>query len=244
VIDHGGGIEGFNTHLAYYPEDKLVVAVLANLNGGAASAMVPKLASVAYGEAVVLPSERKEIVLTPQVLSQYVGTYDLEQIGRKMWVRLEGDHLSTQLSGQQKIPIFAESQTMFFLKVVDAELEFGKDEKGPYLVLDQGGRDMKAYRTSDQVEEHKVVTLPAEVAAQYVGTYALGPNREIVITLENGQLMAQATGQTKLQLFAESDTRFFVKDVDAQIEFQKGDKGAVNSLTLHQGPAELTAKKK
>ena len=35
VIDHGGGIEGFNTHLAYYPEDKLTVVVLGNLNGAA-----------------------------------------------------------------------------------------------------------------------------------------------------------------------------------------------------------------
>ena len=30
VIDHGGGIEGFNTTLAYYPESKLTIAVLAN----------------------------------------------------------------------------------------------------------------------------------------------------------------------------------------------------------------------
>src|SRR5664280_2082957 len=33
VISHAGGIEGFNTLLAYYPEDKLTVVVLANLNG-------------------------------------------------------------------------------------------------------------------------------------------------------------------------------------------------------------------
>ena len=32
-IDHGGGIEGFNTELAYYPDDKVTVIVLANVNG-------------------------------------------------------------------------------------------------------------------------------------------------------------------------------------------------------------------
>src|SRR5262249_27980857 len=32
VIQHGGGIEGFNTFLAYYPDSKVTVAVLANLN--------------------------------------------------------------------------------------------------------------------------------------------------------------------------------------------------------------------
>src|SRR4051794_13505406 len=32
VLSHGGGIEGFNTDLFYYPENKLTVVVLANLN--------------------------------------------------------------------------------------------------------------------------------------------------------------------------------------------------------------------
>lgn len=244
VIDHGGGIEGFNTHLAYYPDDKLVVVALANLNGGAASAMVPKLAAVARGETVVLPSERKEISLTPQALARYVGTYEFQSMPGKMWVRLEGNQLTTQLSGQQRIPIFAESETMFFPKVVDAEIEFGKDEKAPYLLLHQGGRDQKAYRINDKVEERKEVVIPAEIKAQYVGTYELQADRELVVTLENGQLMAQLTGQKKLPLSAESDTRFFYKDLDAQLEFLKDDKGIVNRLLLHQGPVELTAVRK
>src|SRR5262249_21442642 len=39
VIGHGGGIEGFETFLAYYPEDRLTVAVLANLNGSTPSVL-------------------------------------------------------------------------------------------------------------------------------------------------------------------------------------------------------------
>src|SRR5437868_15281443 len=61
VIEHGGGIEGFNTQLSYYPDDKLVVAVLANLNGPFAGQIAGKLAQVAHGEKAVLPTERKEI---------------------------------------------------------------------------------------------------------------------------------------------------------------------------------------
>ena len=34
LITHGGGIEGFNTSLNYYPDDKLTVIVLGNLTGG------------------------------------------------------------------------------------------------------------------------------------------------------------------------------------------------------------------
>lgn len=50
VIDHGGGIEGFNTFLAYYPEDKLTVVVLANLNGPAPGKIAGQLAAIAHGE--------------------------------------------------------------------------------------------------------------------------------------------------------------------------------------------------
>jgi CubicO group peptidase (beta-lactamase class C family) len=61
VIEHGGGIEGFNTQLAYYPDAKLTVVVLANLNGGAPGSIATKMADVAHGEKVVLISERKEV---------------------------------------------------------------------------------------------------------------------------------------------------------------------------------------
>ena len=76
MIAHDGGIQGFNTSLAYFPDDKLVVAVLANLNGPAGQ-MAGNLAKVALGEKVVLPTERKEITVSPEILKQYVGTYEL-----------------------------------------------------------------------------------------------------------------------------------------------------------------------
>ena len=47
-IDHGGGIDGFNTHLSYYPEDKLTVVVLGNLNGKAPDELAEKLAALVH----------------------------------------------------------------------------------------------------------------------------------------------------------------------------------------------------
>jgi CubicO group peptidase (beta-lactamase class C family) len=144
VISHGGGIEGFNTSLAYYPDDKLVVAVLANLNGPFAENIGGQLAQVAHGEKVVLASERKEITLSPDILRKYVGTYELTPTFNIV-MTLEDGHLMTQATNQPKFPVFAESETVFFLKVVDAQVEFIKNEKGEVtsLVLHQGGRDMK-----------------------------------------------------------------------------------------------------
>lgn len=147
LIEHGGGIEGFNTQLSYYPDDNLTVVVLGNLNGSGPGEIAPKMAALVRGENVLLPSERKEITVPVKILAGYVGSYELEP-NFVLTVTLEGDKLMTQAAGQEKIPIFAESETMFFTKVMDAQIEFVKNEKGQvtHLVLHQGGHDVKAMK--------------------------------------------------------------------------------------------------
>ena len=147
VISHGGGINGFNTYLAYYPDEKMTVVVLGNLNGGAPEKIAGQLAAVAHGEPVVLPTERHEIAVDPHTLASYVGSYELAP-GFVLVVTLENGQLMTQATGQPKFPIFAESSTRFFPKVVDAEIEFTKDKSGTVtgLILHQGGRDIPGPR--------------------------------------------------------------------------------------------------
>jgi CubicO group peptidase (beta-lactamase class C family) len=147
TISHNGGIEGFNTALTYYPDDKLVVAVLANLNGPFAGQIAANLGKVAHGEKVVLPTERKEIKVSPEILKQYVGTYELTP-KFSLAITLEDGQLISQGTNQEKVPMFAESETMFFLKLVDAQIEFVKNEKGEVanLVLHQNGRDVKGVK--------------------------------------------------------------------------------------------------
>jgi CubicO group peptidase (beta-lactamase class C family) len=152
VIQHGGGIDGFNTFLSYYPDDKLTVAVLANLNGQTPNQIAAKLATVAHGGVVQTTSERKEMTLPVATLTRYVGTYELGP-GANMMIRLDGERLTTQLTGQQQFPIFAESETKFFLKVVDAQVEFFTDASGAvtHAVMYQNGRERKVPRTSGTV---------------------------------------------------------------------------------------------
>src|ERR1017187_5342519 len=147
------GIEGFATSLTYYPDDKLTVVVLGNVASAAPGEIAAKLSALAHGEAVELQTEHKEITVDPKVLARYVGTYELAP-GAKMLITLEGNQLSEKLGEQETFPIFPESETMFFLKVVDAQIEFAKDSSGAvtHLVLHQGGRDQKAPRIGDKAE--------------------------------------------------------------------------------------------
>jgi len=248
VIQHGGGIEGFNTFLAYYPDSKVTLAVLANINGQAPGQIAAKLGELAHGGTIQTTSERKEISLPVATLSKYVGTYELGP-GANMMIRLAGDHLTTQLTGQQQFPIFAESETKFFLKAVDAQVEFFMDASGAvtHAVMYQNGRERKVSRTSATVTEppqRKETSLPASTLARYVGTYQTPAGPELSVTLGGNQLQAQLTGQPSFPIFAESETLFFFKVVDATLEFQKDASGAVTAVRLHQGPVDWVAPRK
>ena len=151
-ISHGGGIEGFNTELAYYPEDRLTVVVLGNLNGPAPGDIANKLAAVVHGETVTLPNERREITLDSKALSRFVGAYRMPNGGPVMLIALDGNQLTTKLGNQQTLPVFPQSETLFFLKVVDAQIEFPKDDgsgKASQLTLHQNGQNMTAKRMDD-----------------------------------------------------------------------------------------------
>ena len=76
-----------------------------------------------------------------------------------------------------------------------------------------------------------------------VGVYELAPTFRIEITREGSALFAQATAQPKFPLFAESETEFFLKVVDAQISFVKDSAGKVNQIVLHQGGADIPGKR-
>jgi serine-type D-Ala-D-Ala carboxypeptidase/endopeptidase len=92
-------------------------------------------------------------------------------------------------------------------------------------------------------KQHTEIAVDPKLLAEYVGTYQLAPTFAIAITLEDGKLSEQATGQPKFPIFAESPTKFFMKVVDAQIEFSRDDTGKVTSLTLNQNGRAITGKK-
>jgi hypothetical protein len=113
-------------------------------------------------------------------------------------------------------------------------------------VLHQNGRDQKAMRKSATVEtppERLAIAVAPAVLSAYPGTYEVQPGFAIVITLEGDQLMLQATGQPKFPLFAETQTRFFLKVVDAQVDFMRNGQGAVTQLVLHQGGRDIPGTK-
>lgn len=83
--------------------------------------------------------------------------------------------------------------------------------------------------------DHKEVQLDPRSLDQYVGRYDLGAGSVLSITRAGDHLCMQVTGKRKAQLYAESQTTFFLTAGDAQVIFVKDSNGKVTHLILHQG---------
>jgi serine-type D-Ala-D-Ala carboxypeptidase/endopeptidase len=114
----------------------------------------------------------------------------------------------------------------------------GQDDIGLHILESQA-----ALQTFAPPKERAEIKVDAKVLESYVGEYQLAPNFILTVTKEGDKLFAQATDQPRFQVFAEAETKFFLKAVDAQITFVKDDKGQVTQLILHQGGQNLPAKK-
>ena len=91
--------------------------------------------------------------------------------------------------------------------------------------------------------ERTEVEVLADIFETYAGDYQLEANFLLTITVEDGTIWAQATGQPNVQIYPESDTEFFYKVVDAQITFEADESGNITGLVLHQGGADMPAPK-
>jgi serine-type D-Ala-D-Ala carboxypeptidase/endopeptidase len=87
------------------------------------------------------------------------------------------------------------------------------------------------------------ITLDTKVFDRYAGTYQFAPNELITISREQDHFYAQLTGQRKLEVFAESDRKFFYRVVDAELTFDMDQQGAAIQVTLHQNGRDHIAKR-
>ena len=88
------------------------------------------------------------------------------------------------------------------------------------------------------------VSVPPDILARYVGTYALQDGTELSIALERDQLVVHGIGRTPVRLLPSSPTSFFSRMVPFDIDFAVDTNGAVTQLTRYwPGPPQRWAKR-
>ncbi len=91
--------------------------------------------------------------------------------------------------------------------------------------------------------EHKAISLDPKVFDRYAGSYQFGPFALMTISRDGEHLYSQLTDQPKVEIQAESERKFYAKSVSAELTFDVDPQGAVTQVVLHQGGAEMTAKR-
>ena len=81
----------------------------------------------------------------------------------------------------------------------------------------------------------KLVEVSDEDLDKYLGKYQLTPQLVLTVSREGKRIYAQATGESRLEVFPESNTKFFYKVIEATMEFVKDEQGAVKEMIFTQG---------
>jgi CubicO group peptidase (beta-lactamase class C family) len=245
TLEHGGGINGFSTYEVAVPDAAVYVALLTNTD----SAPTPvaevglQLAALASGSP---PEKPKTLALAPEALDTYVGVYAVED-GAERVITREGDQLVSQRTGGPRFKLIPVAADEFTVAETDTRFRFQRDAGGKITGMEVDRRIgplEQAQRTEKPLPKERVaIALDPALLDRYVGQYDLAPGMSLTVTRAGDRLMAQVTGQPQLEIFPESETQFFYKAVDAQVEFVRDPAGVVVSLIVHQGGRDVPAKK-
>lgn len=140
IVWHNGGTGGFRSFVGIDKAAKKGVFVVTNSPSDVDDIGLHLLENKIPLRKIAKP--RNEITLSEEVLQKYVGEYELAPTFSIVITR-EGKRLFAQATNQPKFELFAEKEDEFFLKVVDAQISFSKDDNGKIesLILHQNGND-------------------------------------------------------------------------------------------------------
>jgi serine-type D-Ala-D-Ala carboxypeptidase/endopeptidase len=148
IVWHNGGTGGYRTYMGYDPKARIGVVALTNISTPQGVDDIGRhLLNASYPLLKLdAPAEHRQITLDTKTYDRYVGQYQLGP-NAIMTMSRDGDRFYSQLTNQPKVEIFPESESKFFLKVVDAQLTFNTE--ATQVTLHQNGRDIVGKRMND-----------------------------------------------------------------------------------------------
>jgi len=139
-FEHDGLTYGFRCQYYGSLKDGNGVVIMTNsVSDGLIPEIVNSVARVYNFKGLYNSIQEKNTVVSQSVLQSYVGRYQLAP-GMIMNIYRQANQLFVQLTGQSSIPVFAETDRRFYIKIVNAQLEFIKENgKVTKVILYQDG---------------------------------------------------------------------------------------------------------
>lgn len=250
VITHGGAISGYLSDAIRIPQEKLYIVALSNNGGKSPTGVIQNILLKLLN---ISEQKPKVISLDKNSLDQYVGTYEVTRDGGRVltnygdekqyrYITREGDSLFLKRTGGGKLSFLPYDKDRFMTNNSNRRFDFIRDAGNNIIALEVYDYPinfgMNDYCNKVDVPlptEKKEITLTSDVMKKYEGEYELQPGFNLKMYIEDGNLFVLPTGQSKAQLYPESETKFFLKIVDAQVEFVPDADGSVNKLIFTQG---------
>jgi CubicO group peptidase (beta-lactamase class C family) len=188
-IQHGGDFIGFHAQVNWFKEQDVLVTTFSNDGTQNAKSLNDKVVDIVLADAITADKSdsKTEITLSEKELDEYVGRYDIATMVIEF--KRTGTQLKAQVTGQPEFEVFASEKDHFFWKVVEARLEFQRDESGAVvgLTLFQGGATIKCPRSMPY-------TASSEALDALVGHY-YSTELDIVVNIKrDGDKLVAASG--------------------------------------------------
>tara|TARA_B100000795_G_C22796217_1_gene439453 strand:+ start:442 stop:2094 length:1653 start_codon:yes stop_codon:yes gene_type:complete len=243
TLEHGGAIPGYLSMGVFVPSKNVYVIVFSNCGCQSPTNIALEIAALAIDK----PIQGKEntVNLSAEQLTKWVGTYEFDAEVLR-YITLKDGLLYSKIEGSpQSFKIFPTSPNTFSFEEGFISYDFSiKDGKKTALFKNRINKEQGIFVNKKAPKEKESIIVSADVLNSYEGVFEIQPGFDLTITSLSNQLFAQATGQQKFELFAESKTKFFLKVVKASVVFHENEKGRINALTLNQGGRAMRAEKK
>ena len=118
-----------------------------------------------------------------------------------------------------------------------ASFEIWKDT-GHLIQIQRPAEVVSRFNRFVALASRKEVSLTERKLAEYVGHYKLF-SRSATVTLREGHLVLEFPGDPYYWLFAASETKFFLRTEETEIEFQKDADGKVAEIAIHNSDGSV-----
>ena len=140
---HTGGIDGFESVLGYFPDDKLAFCILSNGMNYVLNDLSIAVLSLYYKKPYTIPTFEKRI-LNKEESASLEGMYNSSVASMKITIKMNGDKITAQATGQPSFPLDKVSDLEYKFDAAGVKIVFTKDKEGniPSFNLLQGGMNL------------------------------------------------------------------------------------------------------
>lgn len=262
-VAHSGGINGFNTLLVRYPDQKHLIVLLDNTSQGENLNRISRdLTNILYNQPFELPKQSIAEALMKTISEQDVAAAvkQYRELKATQAANYEFNENALNALGYQ---LLGQKKTKEAVEIFKLNVEAYPQAANPYdslgeayMLAGERALALQSYKKSVELNPQnanavgiiKNLELPASTAPvsldMYAGQYDVPGLGALDITKEGDKLVGAPVGQPKADLISQGNDRFFAAGPNVNLTFVKDDKGQVTHVNVRlRDGREMLAKK-